>query len=93
MESDRKELPRVEGSYLNQGSWAQSSPNPPLLISGQLMSDPGSSLPMGSIEASLGITSQFNFSPHPVLLPSLPAHKSPDQLLFSVHLASAHVIT
>lgn len=59
--------------------------------SGQVMSDPGSGLPMGSDEARVQF--QFNFSLHPVLLPLLPAHRSLDQLLFPVHLTTAHIIT
>lgn len=55
------------------------------------MSDPGSGLPMGSDEARVQF--QFNFSLHPVLLPLLPAHRSLDQLLFPVHLTTAHIIT
>ena len=64
---------------------------PSYLTSGQVMSDPGSGLPMGSDEARVQF--QFNFSLHPVLLPLLPAHRSLDQLLFPVHLATARVIT
>lgn len=64
---------------------------PSYLTSGQVMSDPGSGLPMGSDEARVQF--QFNFSLHPVLLPLLPAHRSLDLLLFPVHLATARVIT
>lgn len=59
--------------------------------SGQVMSDPGFGLPMGSDEARVQF--QFSFSLHPVLLPLLPAHRSLDQLLFPVHLTTAHIIT